>query len=410
MKYLLAVSGSIASFKSYDVARQLVKNGHEVKVVLTAGALEFIKPETFRYLGVENVYLPTDDFIPSHLSSGQNVLHVELAKWAQKIIIAPASANTIARLALGLNNDLLGSLYLAAGTKPVLFFPAMNTEMWNHERTRAHLETLKALAHVAIINPVSGLLACGDIGAGKFPEVSAVVDLIESLDPLRKGGKKVIVTAGATVSPLDPVRYLTNPSSGKMGVGVAKAFLSEGHEVTVLAGYQCTKEVENLLGHPKFTLIKTPTTEKMKEAAVANFPKADLYISTGAIADIEFHIAKEKIKKESMGSSLPFKMGADILKEILTLKKPHQKIISFAAETETTEAVFREKMNRKPVDLMVGNPVSSGLLGEETMTGFQVDEGKYFMVEPTKTTGPLSLKKSELAHYLVNWFAGKTLW
>ena len=410
MKYLLAVSGSIAAFKSYDVARQLVKNGHDVKVVLTNGALEFIKPETFRYLGVQDVFLPTDDFVTSKLSRTETVLHIELAKWADKLVIAPASANTIARLSLGLNNDLLGSLYLAFGKKPVLFFPAMNTEMWNHPRNQSHLNSLKELSHVAVVNPVSGLLACGDIGQGKFPEVSAVVDLIETLNPLKKTGKKVVVTAGATVSPLDPVRYMTNPSSGKQGIGIAKAFLREGHEVTVLAGYQCSPQIENLMGHPAFTLIQTPTTERMKVAALESFPKADLYISTGAIADIEFDIAPEKIKKEKMGNTLPFKQGADILKEILHIRKPAQKVVSFAAETETTEDVFREKMKRKPVDLMVGNPVSSGILGDGKMTGFQVDHGDYFFVEPNKTTGPVHLKKSELATRLVNWFEGRITW
>jgi phosphopantothenoylcysteine decarboxylase / phosphopantothenate---cysteine ligase len=410
MKYVLAVTGSIASFKSYEVARQLVKNGYEVKVILTQGALEFIKPDTFRYLGVQDVYLPTDDFDPKNLGQKENVLHIELAKWAHKLIIAPASANTMARLALGLNNDLLGSLFLAFGKRPVLIFPAMNTEMWNHPRTQEHLSSLRNLSHISVVNPVSGLLACGDIGQGKFPEVSAVVDLIETLDPHKKSGKKIVITAGATVSPLDPVRYLTNPSSGKMGVAIAKAFLEAGHEVTVLAGYQCTSQVDNLLGHPAFQLVRTPTTQQMRDAALKHFSDADLYISTGAIADVEFDIAKEKIKKESMGTSLPFRQGPDILKDILSLRKHHQRVISFAAETQTTEEVFREKMSRKPVDLMIGNKVSSGILGDNTVTGFQVDEGHYYFVEPGKTTGPLPLKKIELGYKLSQWFEGKTSW
>ena len=142
MKCILAISGSIACYKAYDVARGLVKNGHEVKVVLTSGALEFIKPETFKYLGVEAVYLPTDDFKPEHLSRNQTVLHIELAKWADKLVVAPLSANTLARLNLGLNNDLLGSLFLALGNKPVLMFPAMNTQMLNQSRVQGHLNDL----------------------------------------------------------------------------------------------------------------------------------------------------------------------------------------------------------------------------------------------------------------------------
>ena len=409
MNILLGITGSIACYKSYDVARQLVRNGHAVKVVLTKGALEFIKPETFRYLGIEAVFLPTDDFLPEHLSKGSTVLHIELVKWAHKLVIAPASANTISRMATGITNDLLTSIVLAFGKKPILVFPAMNTEMWNHPRIQEHRRKLEEINTVGMINPVSGLLACGDTGAGKFPEVSSVVDLIEAFDPALNKNKKIVITAGATASPLDPVRYLTNPSSGKMGISVAKAFLSAGYKVTVLAGHQCSPEVENLHGHPNFQLQTTPTTQMMKEAAVKIFPEADLYISTGAIADIEFDPAGIKLKKEAMGSSIPFRQAADILKEILTLRQ-HQKVVSFAAETETTEEVFMEKMNRKPVDLMVGNKVSNGLIGSTEIQGFQKSHGEYFFVERSSIKGPVKLSKLELGKRLVMWFEGKATW
>lgn len=408
MNILLAISGSIAAYKSFDVARSLVKNGNSVKVILTQGALEFIKPETFRYIGVEEVYLPTDDFKPSRLNSG-TVLHIELAKWADKLVIAPTSANTISRLAMGITNDLLTSVFLAFSKKPVLMFPAMNTAMWNNERIQEHVGKLGTLSHLGIINPISGLLACGDIGAGKFPEVDSVVALIETFDPTVVKNKKIIVTAGATASPLDPVRYITNPSSGKMGISVAEAFLKAGYHVTVLAGHQCTSQVENLKGHPRFELLKTPTTELMKEAALKVFPTADLYISTGAIADIEFDPATIKLKKEAMGNALPFKQAADILKEILSIRK-NQKVISFAAETETTREVFMEKMNRKPVDLMIGNKVSNGLIGGPTIQGFQTNAGEYFFVQREDIHGPYPLTKLELGKKLVSWFEGNTPW
>lgn len=410
MKYALAVTGSIAAYKSYDVARALVKEGHEVKVILTRGSLEFIKPETYRYLGVESVFLPEDDFVPGHLSAGATVLHIELAKWADKLIVAPLSANTLSRLALGLNNDLLGSLFLALGKKPVLLFPAMNTQMWQNERVQAHVKSLSAQNHISIVNPVSGLLACGDVGAGKFPEVSAVVDLISTMNPLADREEHVIITAGATAAPLDPVRYMTNPSSGKMGMAIAKAFLADGYKVTVLAGHQCSPEIENLGGHPKFTLVKAPTTEAMKVAALKHFPNAQLYVSTGAIADIEFDTVTSKMKKEAMGNSLPFHQAADILKEILTIRKPNQKVVSFAAETETTREVFQEKMNRKPVDLMVGNKVSNGLIGGSEVLGFQQIGGEYYFVEQTKISGPHRLTKSDIGRKLVSWFQGKITW
>lgn len=404
MKYVLGITGSIASFKSYDVARLLVKSGHQVKVILTTGALEFIKPETFRYLGVEEVYLPQEDFDPKKLTGKATVLHIELAKWADKLIVAPLSANTLSRLSLGLNNDLLGSLYLALGKKPVLLFPAMNTEMWQHPRVQEHVKEIKKLSHVEVINPVSGLLACGDVGAGKFPDVQAVADLIETINPLHVKKEKIVITAGATAAPLDPVRYMTNPSSGKMGISIAKAFLAQGYDVTVLAGHQCSSEIENLQGHPHFHLVKAPTTRDMRDAAIKFFSDASLYISTGAIADIEFDTVQNKLKKEAMGNSLPFHQAPDILKEILGIKKSNQKVVSFAAETETTKEVFMEKMNRKPVDLMVGNKVSNGLIGSTEIVGFQQNQGEYYFVTLDNIDGPHKLKKTEVGTKLVNWY------
>jgi phosphopantothenoylcysteine decarboxylase/phosphopantothenate--cysteine ligase len=334
---------------------------------------------------------------------------VELAKWADKLIVAPLSANTLARFSLGLSNDLLGSLFLAFGSKPVLLFPAMNTSMWESAPVQGHLKNLNK-PNIGVINPVSGLLACGDIGAGKFPEVLAVTDLIETFDPTAIQDKTIIVTAGATAAPLDPVRYLTNPSTGTMGIAVAKAFLRSGYKVTLLAGHHCSEHVNHLKGHPRFTLVKTPTTELMKQAALRAFPESHLYISTGAIADIEFDGTSQKMKKESMGSSLPFRKAADILKEVLELKQSHQKVVSFAAETETTEEVFLEKMNRKPVDLMIGNEVANGLIGSPEIKGFQKSTGEYFFVELTSISGPHPLTKDELGNRLVRWFEGAKPW
>lgn len=409
MKIILGITGSIAAYKGYDLARLLVRNGDKVIVVLSRGALEFVKAETFRYLGVENVFGPQDDFVPENLAGNENVLHIQLARWADKIIIAPLSANTLGKISLGLPDDLLMSIVLAAGKKPMLLFPAMNTEMWNHPRTVEHVAEISKREHIALINPAEGLLACGDIGKGKFPEVSAVADFIHTLTPGLKSKGKVIVTAGATVSPLDPVRYMTNPSTGKMGIAVAKAFLKAGYDVTILAGHQCDESVNNLLGHPQFTLIQTSTTEAMKTAALKYFSEATLYISTGAIADIEFEPTTTKIKKESMGNSLPFRQAADIMKEILSVKKAEQKVVSFAAETDTTKEVFMEKMHRKPVDLMVGNKVSNGLFGDQ-VSGFRTSGGDYFFVTTKDIKGPVALTKNEVGEKLRRWFEGEASW
>lgn len=408
MNILLAVTGSIAAYKSYDVARALVKQGHQVRVILTQGAQEFIKENTFRYLGAQAVYGPLDDFNPKNLNESQNVLHIELVKWAHKLIVAPLSANTLARLNLGITNDLLSSVFIARGNLPTLLMPAMNTQMWSNEKTKKHVEEISNET-TYVVNPASGLLACGDIGEGKFPEVNAVIELINTLTPGLKTHKKAVITAGATAAPIDPVRYITNPSSGKMGMAVAKEFLKRGHEVILLTGHQCTSEVNDLLLHPHITIIKSPTTQIMRNHAVKFFPEADIYISTGAIADIEFDPATDKIKKETMTTTLHYKQAADILKEVLTLKKPHQKVVSFAAETQTTEEVFREKMNRKPVDLMVGNKVSNGLVGSEDVQGFQTEGGTYFFVTIEKTIGPVPLTKTGVGEKLANWFEGSSL-
>lgn len=408
MNILLAITGSIAAYKSYDVVRALVKQGHNVRVLLTTGAQEFIKENTFRYLGAEAVYGPMDDFNTRNLSSKQNVLHIELVKWAHKLIVAPLSANTLARLNLGITNDLLASVFIARGNLPTLLMPAMNTQMWNNDKTKKHIQEITNDT-TYVVNPSSGLLACGDIGEGKFPEVSAVLELINTFVPGLKTNKKVVITAGATAAPIDPVRYITNPSSGKMGIAVAKEFLKRGHEVVLLTGHQCTSEVNYLLLHPHLSVIKSPTTQIMRDHAVNFFPEANIYISTGAIADIEFDPASEKLKKESMTSTLEFRQAADILKEILTLKEPQQKVVSFAAETQTTEEVFREKMNRKPVDLMVGNKVSNGLVESDKVEGFQTDSGTYFFITKDKTIGPIPLTKQEVGEKLSTWFEGASL-
>lgn len=403
MNIIFAVTGSIAAYKTYDIVRALAKEGHQVKVILTKGALEFINPNTFRFLGAIDVYLPQDDFNLDKLSAKQNVLHIELVKWADKLIIAPLSANTLSRLNLGITNDLLASIFIARGKLPTLLMPAMNTQMWENEKTKKHIQEVVNVT-TAVINPAAGLLACGDIGEGKFPEVDTVIDLVNTFTPALNTHKKALITAGATAAPLDPVRYLTNPSSGKMGISVAKEFLKLGHKVTLLAGHQCTSEVNSLLLHPNFTLIKTPTTQLMRDSAVVHFPQADIYISTGAIADIEFEVVKEKIKKESMTQDLPFRAAADILKEILSLKKPHQLVVSFAAETQTTEEVFREKMKRKPVDLMVGNKVANGLVGSDKLEGFQTENGNYYFVTMKETLGPFPLTKKQVGQRLATFF------
>ena len=398
MNILLAVTGSIAAYKSFDLTRALVKAGHSVRVVLTQGALEFVKPELFRYLGAEATYLPTDDFN----SPTPGVPHVELGKWAEKLVIAPLSANTLAKLSKGEAGDFLSSIFMAwRQNRPILMFPAMNTMMWEHAFTREHVQRLNKLPYAKVIDPAAGLLACGDEGAGKLMDVDAIKSLIETYNPLLHTKKKVLITTGATLAPMDPVRYITNPSSGLTGIEMARAYLRQGCEVTLLTGSN-ELPLSDLRAHPNCQVFYTPKTQQMYELALTHQKSADTVITAAAVADFEFDESAQKVKKEGL-DQLKLKKATDILAELLKTKTPNQKYVSFAAETETTEAVFREKFNRKPVDLMIGNAVHSGISTSSAPLGFKASEGTYWFITGEKTQGPRELSKVQLAQHIVAW-------
>jgi phosphopantothenoylcysteine decarboxylase/phosphopantothenate--cysteine ligase len=398
MNILLAVSGSIAAYKSMDLLRSLVKRQHKVRIVLTQGALEFVKPELYRYLGAEYVYLPTDDFN----SPTPGVPHVELGKWADVLAIAPLSANTLSKLASGQCGDFLGSLFLAwRQNRPVLMFPAMNTMMWQHDFTQEHVAKLHTLPFVRVVDPAAGLLACGDEGAGKLMEVEALTDIIGILNPLKIWDHHVLVTTGATVAPLDPVRYMTNPSSGRTGIEIASAYLAAGAKVTLLVGHPAPPELVALRAHPRCQVISTPTTKDMLAAALKATPHAQTIIAAAAVADFEFNASQDKLKKDQL-QNLPVIKAVDVLAELLKARSARQKFVSFAAETDTSEEIFREKFARKPVDLMIGNRVNSGLESGPRL-GFAENAGTYWFIDKDKTSPPRSLTKAQLAQQLVEW-------
>jgi phosphopantothenoylcysteine decarboxylase / phosphopantothenate---cysteine ligase len=399
MKILLMVSGSISAYKSFDIARSLVKKNHQVKVVLTKGALKFVRPEVFLYLGCEEVFDSIDDFKPKK----KGVLHVDLVQWADAGLLAPLSAGCLSRLAKNKASDLISSIFLAwQKTKPFLVSPAMNTEMWTHPFTQEHIKKISTLPWVGVIAPAEGLLACGDVGPGKLPDPQFISELITCYNPLKKNKKVVTITTGATVAPIDSVRYVTNPSTGKTGYEVAKKFLLEGYEVHLILGHQTHPMIEALRFHPNSHLYLTPSTNEMKEVALKLFVKSDLYISAAAVADIEFEVVNQKVKKKDL-KDLKIKGAVDILAEVLKLKKPNQTVISFGAETDVSEPVFREKMERKPVDLMVGNLVHNGLSSKADLQGFAQDSGTYYFVLPNKTLSPQSLSKDQLAQKLLQF-------
>lgn len=382
MKILLGVCGSIAAYKTLDLARGLIKKGHQVKVVLTAGAENFVKPNIYKYLGVDAVYLHQDDFVfPDKQSEKKGVLHIELAKWADHFLIYPASANTIANLAFGKADDLLTSIFVAKRENLITsIFPAMNTMMYTHPITQENFDLIKRIykaKNIFIHPPASGLLACGDIGEGKAPAIDKVINCIEAINPnISKDTKKVLITTGATIAPIDPVRYVTNASSGKTGYEIAVEALKRGFKVKVVAGKYATSLLDDLLDLPGYELERVITTSDMKEAVARELDKTDIYISAAAISDLEFDMATGKMKKSEMSDSLPFKKAPDVLKFVIE-NRTTQKIVGFAAETALTQEVLSDKWNRKPVDLLVGTQVHSGLGDNKEQAGFNTDEAYY---------------------------------
>lgn len=403
MKVLLAVTGSISAYKTLDLARDLVKKGHEVKVVLTKGAEKFVVPEVFRYLGAKAVFSATDDFNYPKNETDAPVLHVDLAKWTDKLVIAPLSANSLSRLVHGEANDLLSSIFLALPQdKPILVFPAMNTQMLNHPFVKENfemLEKLKSLPQLLVHPTANGKLACGDTGEGKLADVKTMSEMIESYS-YENNPHSILLTAGATLSPLDSVRFLTNPSSGKTSYLLAKQALSKGYRVKVIAGLQATRDFDHLIHHPNFSIERVTTTEQMNSAVLAQVENYNHYITPAAISDIKFDLSEGKLKKDKLNDSLPIKKDEDVLSNVLKIKKQNQKIVGFAAESDLNEEIMIEKYKRKPVDLLIGTLVNSGVNGKG-QKGFNVDEAEYMILEDGKKFQSYQLKKQDLASMII---------
>jgi len=395
MKILLAVSGSIACYKAYDLLRSLIKAEHEVKVVLSSGAKQFIKAETFKYLGALEVFEHTDDFNPKLLGPSQTVLHIELARWCDTFVLYPASANMISNLSFGKADDLTSAIYLSLEKQvKKIIFPAMNKEMYSNEITQRNLEVLEPY----IITPNQGHLACGETGVGKLPLPDEAKDLIETLAKDQKS-KRVLISTGATKSPLDSVRYLTNPSSGKTGYYLAKTFLSQGYQVDLIYTESSISLISNLEKNKNLSLYKVKTTPQLESKTLELFPHSDLFISAAAPCDIAFEYNSQKMKKSHFQKSLPITKTSDILSKCIE-KKSNQLIVGFAAETQSSEQVILEKMKRKPVDLLVFNNVNNAL-NNEKLKGFGVEENTYRLISK-KSDSLITISKKVLGDHILN--------
>ncbi|HWJ35880.1 MAG TPA: bifunctional phosphopantothenoylcysteine decarboxylase/phosphopantothenate--cysteine ligase CoaBC [Steroidobacteraceae bacterium] len=349
-RILLGVTGGIAAYKSPELVRRLIERGAEVQVVMTAAAQKFITPMSFQAVSGR----PTRcDLWDSAAEAAMG--HIELARWAQLVLIAPASADFIARLAGGRADDLLATLCLATES-PIALAPAMNRVMWANKATQANVDTLIARG-VRILGPASGNQACGEVGAGRMWESA---QLAESLlePPVNAGllaGLNVLITAGPTRERLDPVRYLTNRSSGKMGFAVATAAREAGAHVTMVTG------PVQLPTPPGITRINVESARDMYAAVHRHIAKADVFVAAAAVADFQpVTVAKQKIKKQGVSVKLELEPAPDIIKSVAEMaKRPF--VVGFAAETDNVEDNARSKLKRKKLDMIAANQVGDGI-------------------------------------------------
>lgn len=393
MKIVLAICGSISAYKSYELLRSYIKEDIEVKVVLTKGALNFVNADVFKYLGASAVYLHHDDFSTQHEA---HILHIDLVKWMDKLVIAPASANTIAKITAGVSDDLLTSVILANESKEIHVFPAMNTHMLNNSITKENLTKLTKRSF--FIHPTStGELACKDIGAGKLLDVCTIKDLSIYSNTITK--KEVVtINTGATVAPLDTVRYLTNPASGKTGIELAKVFLLNGYSVNLICGYGMKAKTLSLNLIKSLNIYHEDTTELMLKRCLDLFPKSNVYISSAAICDIKFNQTFEKLKKSEFKNSMEFTKDTDILKEVTKFKNK-QIVVGFAAETNLDLPKLIQKLESKNMDYLVANSVSSGINTKKI--GFGEDANNYLIISKDGSSTEFNLTKKELAQEIL---------
>ncbi|MEW6425998.1 MAG: bifunctional phosphopantothenoylcysteine decarboxylase/phosphopantothenate--cysteine ligase CoaBC [Bacillota bacterium] len=347
----LGVTGSIAAYKAAELASLLAKAGADVHVVMTAGAQKFVAPATFAALTGNPVH--TDMFAGAAGAGGSPFPHIELAK-AHLLVVAPATANILAKAARGVADDLLSTAILAA-RGPVLFCPAMNVHMYRNPATRANIAVLREYGY-CVLEPGAGRLACGEEGEGRLPEPAEIVAEIARLlgGPAKDlQGLSVLVTAGGTREPLDPVRFISNRSSGKMGYALARAAAARGADVTLVSAPTALPVPAGV------RVVPAETAQQMFAAVLEHFPQADLVLKAAAVADYRpARPAEQKIKKEGETLVLELTRNPDILLELGRCKKPGQVLVGFAAETENLLANARRKLAEKNVDLLVANDVT----------------------------------------------------
>ena len=382
-RILLGVSGGIAAYKSADLLRRLREQGAEVQVVMTRNACEFITPLTMQALSGRPVHTELLDH-----DSEAGMGHIELSRWSDVIIIAPASANFISRLAHGMADDLLSTLCLAADV-PILLAPAMNQQMWRNAATQTNIQIISQ-RKIGVLGPADGDQACGEVGPGRMLEPLQLVQALEALfQDSSLAGKHVIVTAGPTREAIDPVRYISNRSSGKMGYAMARAALEAGANVTLVSGPVDIKAPEQI------NCVMVNTAKEMRDAVLSKAEGADIFIAAAAVADYRCEeVAEHKIKKSVDSLSLKLQKNPDVLADAVCLDS-NLFTVGFAAETESLKENAIKKLESKGLDMIAAN-----LVGNEL--GFDQDDNA---LEVFWSGGSLSLQtapKDKLARQLLH--------
>lgn len=383
MKIVLGVTGSIAAYKSADLVRRLQEQGAEIRVVMTKAACEFITPLTMQTLSGHPVALDLLDIVQESTMG-----HITLARWADWILVAPASADSIARVAQGRTDDLLSAICLASES-PLAISPAMNNKMWTNSATQDNLHALRKRG-VQVLGPASGDQACGEQGEGRLLEPMDIVNELASLAvPKRLQGKRMVITVGPTHEAIDPVRYIGNRSSGKMGFAVAKAAVEAGANVTLVSGpvHMATPTGVNR--------VDVETAQQMHDAVMSNIQQCDIFIACAAVADYQpEQVEESKIKKTHYDSlQLNLVPTIDIVSAVASLEsKPF--VIGFAAETNDVTGYAQAKLQNKKLDMIAANQVGEGI-------GFAVDDNalEVFWSQGSQTL-PLTAK-SQLARDLM---------
>ncbi len=379
---ILGVGGGIAAYKSCDLLRRLRDHGFNITVVPTPSSLNFVGSATWEALSGRKV--TTEVF-----ESVEEVRHVSLAKKANFIIIAPATADLIARIAAGRADDLLTNVILASSS-PILIVPAMHPEMWNDAATKANVATLRSRGY-HVMDPDTGALTSGDVGQGRFPETSRILEEFSSVVGTSADllGKKVLVTAGGTREAIDPVRFIGNQSSGKQGYAIARSAQQRGAKVTLISANSSLADIEGV------RTLKVESASQMLEALESEFSQTDILVMSAAVADARpSQVADSKIKKSDY-TNISLVENPDILKTVSSLRK-HQIIIGFAAETSENLQIAQEKMAAKGADILYLNDVSGGdIFNSETTHGYILARGK----EPQKVA---QTTKDTLAHQLLD--------